>query len=263
MAMPTLPRRANPESSSPGQTGWRFAVRTGDGWPGWSRASTTKGRTAIRSSEPILTVVIKSCNTPPHLTPRMFTRASDEDQGHGQALLRPEVEDVFAGFSAQNLAQDGVKLLRTNGCQGRDGAGADDPELDPAPQEPGPPAIALAEEDVVAAGPGVQDRDLGECQCSQQGQHAAQDPDERRQAEVRDVLGHGLRLLENARADDRADDDGGRRPRAQGAHQAWSGRRLVVVHGPSVKGRRLQSKPERKKLTSLVRSGCDLFLKPF
>ena len=120
-----------------------------------------------------------------------------------------------------------MERLGEHGRQGGDGRRADDPELDPAPEEPGHAAVAFAEEDVVAAGPREQHRDLGERQRAEQRQHAAEHPDAHRQAELGHVLGDVAALLEHAGADDRADDDGGRHPGPEDAGQAG----LSGLHG--------------------------------
>src|SRR5262249_60258027 len=97
------------------------------------------------------------------------------------------------------------------------------PELDPTPQEAGGPAVALAEEDVVAAGAGEEDGDFSQGERAEECQHSAQHPDYCHPAEMRHVLRHRLRLLENARTDDRAHDDGRRDKRTECTHETGFG----------------------------------------
>ena len=88
----------------------------------------------------------------------------------------------------RGVPKDVVQRLGEDRRQGRNGGGADDAELDPAPEEAGQPAVAFAEEDVVAAGPRVEDGHLGEASAPSRARRPPSDPDERRQPEIRDVV---------------------------------------------------------------------------
>ena len=114
-------------------------------------------------------------------------------------------------------AKDGVELVRDNSGQGGDGGRADDPEIDPTPEETHQPAITLAQENIVPAGARVKNGNFGHGQGTKKGQHASKDPDERNAAEVGYALGDRSGFHENARADHRSDDDGGGHQRAEGA----------------------------------------------
>ena len=172
--------------------------------------------------------VMTNCSPPPSRVPRALTAASPAMTSAVRSCRGQNGSTSTACLTGvERLLEHVVERLGEHGRQRRDGRRADDPELDPAPEEPGHPAVAFAEEDVVAAGPREQDRDLGERQRPEQREHAAEDPHGHRQAELGDVLGDVAALLEDARADDGADDDGGRDPRPEDAGQ---GLRLSGLH---------------------------------
>ena len=70
---------------------------------------------------------------------------------------RCQADGLLEGVVAENV----VERVGEDGGQRRQGGGTDDPELDPAPQEAGQPAVALAQEDIVAARARIKDGDLG------------------------------------------------------------------------------------------------------
>src|SRR5262249_30086700 len=93
--------------------------------------------------------------------------------------------------------------------QSGDARRADDAELDPTPEEAAQPTVALAQEDIIAACLWIENCNLGKREGAQEGEQTRQYPDGSDQAEVGDVLGYCLRFLEDAGADNGADDDGG------------------------------------------------------
>ena len=106
---------------------------------------------------------MKNCSPPPSLVPRALTTARTAMTSAVRSCRGQNGSTshrLVAGV--ERLLEHVVERLGEHGGQGGDGRRADDPELDPAPQEPGHPAVALAQEDVVAAGPREQHRDLGE-----------------------------------------------------------------------------------------------------
>src|SRR5262249_18873536 len=115
-------------------------------------------------------------------------------------------ENVVQGFSE-------------NGGQGGDAGRADDAELDPAPEEAAQPAVAFAQEDIIATSLGIEDGDLGQGQRAKEGEQAGHDPDAGNEAKVGDILGDGLWFLEDAGADNRAYDDGSGHQRTKRANE--------------------------------------------
>ena len=137
------------------------------------------------------------------------------EQAVGQVGLSGQRQQFAQGNPRQHvgLAEAGHQHAEVLGEGNRHGgieAVLDDQELRPAEEERPEVAVGFAEEDVLAPGVRIHGGQLRAGDRAEHGEQAAEDPQANQQPRRLDPLGHDRQPDEDARADHRADHDGGR-----------------------------------------------------
>ena len=125
----------------------------------------------------------------------------------------------------QRAAGEDVDEDREAGRQTRDAAGARDEEARPAVEKARERSVGLPDEHVLAAGPRHHRGQLGVGEGAREAEQPGDHPDRHDHPGCVDVARHDAGLEEHARADDVADDDGGRGQDAEASNEAGAGRR--------------------------------------